>query len=228
MSKPCQEDMDIEDGDKKSKAAQTNNRNDILNLFRVGNKVRIAHEDNFSFVFDCEGGLSSSYNNCPYKIKKKTTVGLFGIIEEINKGELYAINQMIEDVKLKILLKEKPTWKKNDYIVTESTNVVNYSLLGNKAADEVFELTCDKDFDVHWSFIFQDTNSLVNDQMLRSMKKIDKAEKAVINSTLKYFRQETHAFYHRLLEYNFGLNETLRVSTHEEYFEKKKSLELYH
>jgi hypothetical protein len=194
-------------------------------MFTVGDRVRICHSHDFLKLLDCK-----AYNwakQCPFSEIGHHAVGRMGTVHEIRPGPTvtYKVQNTMEIspmIKLYIQLDRRETEATSLFYEINSDNVVNYTLLGKKDGDEIFEQTRDRDFP--WSSMIKDPDALWNDQMKANLDKIDHSEKTEILTTVNIFRDQAHYFYHRLFIMQLDMNRFLRASHHENILmEKNKS-----
>lgn len=189
-------------------------------MFKKGDRVRIANQYSCSKAMDCDYG-NRSFSLCPFEDDDpQNKVGRFGIIHEIRKkldicAKLTEVKDSSPNIFLYIRLEKLPTEITSSWIETSSLDVVNYSLLREHLADQIFEETRQHGF--QWTDMFKKQGAIVNHQMMRNLEKIVEPEKIEIETTIKIFRDQAHSFYHKLSQMQLEMNRDLRQKYHRKY-----------
>jgi hypothetical protein len=164
-------------------------------MFKKGDKVRVAHNDRYDY--DYLGCRHHRPFLCCEREQQEYVyfVGAFAKVQRVFGPEL---TLYFDD--------------DGSYRRCSSTDCINYSLLGDQVANKLYEDTKDRDFD--WTFIVKGRDSILNREMIDNMELIEPNEKHIIETTANIFRDQIHAFHHRMLGHQLELNRFLRNSTH--------------
>jgi len=164
-------------------------------MFKKGDKIRVAHNDRYDY--DYLGCRHHSPFLCERNQPEDTSfVGAFATVQKVVGSEM-----------LTLYFDYDCSYKR-----CSSKDCINYSLLGDQVAKKLYEDTKDRDF--NWTFIVKERDSILNREMIDNMELIEPNEKHIIETTANIFRDQIHAFHHRMLGHQLDLNRFLRNSTH--------------
>jgi len=164
-------------------------------MFKKGDKVRVAHNDRYDYDF-----LGCRHHS-PFLCERNqpedmSFVGAFATVQKVVGSEMLTLYFDYD----------------GSYKRCSSKDCINYSLLGDQVANKLYEDTKDRDF--NWTFIVKGRDSILNREMIINMELIEPNEKHIIETTANIFRDQIHAFHHRMLGHQLELNRFLRNSTH--------------
>jgi hypothetical protein len=188
-------------------------------LFHIGDRVRIAHENNIQKVLDCSH-VTRFFSTCPFEDDGKHRVGRFGYIHKIMSDQHSILEKITEipepssSISFYIRLEKLPSETTSTFIEMMSMDAVNYTVLEKDAADKVFEETRDRGFP--WTDCLNNPESLLNNQMLQNLNLLDDDQRSEIETTIQIFQEQAHALYHRLFLIQLDANRLLRLKYHRE------------
>ena len=160
--------------------------------FNVGDRVRIANvmdvpESNFCLC------------TCPFtESKQGTHFGKFGRIKGIFNQHKSIRHSYISDETATILIGIEYNQKNSAslYATVPAVNTVNYTLLGEEKANELFNSTCDKEFP--WRNLLTDDNFFLDKQMRSNIENLPAIEQSKIATFSQIFKEQTHQMYHHM------------------------------
>jgi hypothetical protein len=191
--------------------------NNKSKMFSVDDRVRIAHRQEIIEAFGT--GCDLTCHKCPLKKSKYNVIGAFGFIFEIRENK-YAcankLNHLMEMSEETILVIQFSDPNLRDSLGLQgfpSIDVINYRLLGNEAGDQLFQDSCDEDF--NWTLICTNADFLLNAQMKSNMNATtDLRNNTKIENAVCLFQKQAHLFCHHFYDLYFRMNRKLRKDAH--------------
>jgi len=180
--------------------------------FNVGDRVRIANvmdvpESNFCLC------------TCPFtESKQGTHFGKFGKIKGIFNQHKTLRHSYIDDeaAKLYIVIEYNQKNPSCLFVTVPAVNTVNYTLLGEEKANELFNSTCDKE--LPWQNLLTDDNFFLDKQMRSNIENLPAIEQSKIATFSQIFKEQTHQMYHHMYVSLLSANRETRKQVVEAYF----------
>jgi len=211
-----------QDNDESDDSEKIESNKGVHKMFNIGDRIRVAH------ISNKRSCAISHYNTCPVTEEVSELVGMFGKITEItrmvnfNPEKVEYSFEMLPEVQLRVKLEQEYNnifWK-----CFLSVDVINYTLLGESFGDQIFYETCDESFE--WTKLCNEKNILVNDQMNHNFQSVNDAiSLAKLETMVETFQEQAHEYYHRIFEYYYDLNRTLRIEAHKSFLISKNNEE---